>query len=91
MGLERFVLVGHSLGGFISTAYTLRHPEAVVHLVLADPWGFKQIPDDLSAFRRVPLPIRLLVRLLEPLRLNPLWAFRLVGVYIHHFLIEPLD
>lgn len=77
MKLEKFVLLGHSLGGYLSTAYTLRYPEAVQHLVLADPWGFKDKPKDLSEIGRIPLPVRLLARLFEPL--NPLWAFRLVG------------
>lgn len=38
-GLERFVLVGHSLGGYLSTLYALRHPERVAKLILASPAG----------------------------------------------------
>jgi len=34
-GLERFHLVGHSLGGMCALQYTLNHPERVVSLVLA--------------------------------------------------------
>jgi pimeloyl-ACP methyl ester carboxylesterase len=34
LNLERFVLVGHSLGGAASTAYVGEHPEAVAGLVL---------------------------------------------------------
>jgi pimeloyl-ACP methyl ester carboxylesterase/DNA-binding CsgD family transcriptional regulator len=33
-GLERFPLLGISQGGAIATAYTVRHPERVTHLVL---------------------------------------------------------
>jgi abhydrolase domain-containing protein 6 len=39
LGLERFVLVGHSMGGQISAHYTQRHPGAVDKLVLVAPDG----------------------------------------------------
>jgi pimeloyl-ACP methyl ester carboxylesterase len=34
LGLDRVVLGGHSLGGYLSLAFTLRHPEQVAGLVL---------------------------------------------------------
>ena len=36
LNLEPFVLMGHSMGGRISMAFTGRHPEAVRQLILAD-------------------------------------------------------
>ncbi|CAI8016211.1 (Lyso)-N-acylphosphatidylethanolamine lipase [Geodia barretti] len=39
VGLERFVLLGHSLGGFLSLSYSMTHPYRVRHLILDDPWG----------------------------------------------------
>jgi len=39
LGLKRFVLVGHSMGGSASIVYVGRHPEIVAGLLLADPSG----------------------------------------------------
>jgi pimeloyl-ACP methyl ester carboxylesterase len=37
IGLERFVLLGHSLGGAVATAFALAYPERVAGLVLLAP------------------------------------------------------
>jgi pimeloyl-ACP methyl ester carboxylesterase len=37
--LERFALVGHSMGGGVALAYAGAHPERVIHLLVADPIG----------------------------------------------------
>lgn len=43
--LDRFVLVGHSMGGGVALAYAGAHPERVAGLFLVDPIGDgKQIP-----------------------------------------------
>lgn len=39
LGLRRFVLVGHSLGGTVAIEYAGRHPGRVAGLLLADPNG----------------------------------------------------
>jgi pimeloyl-ACP methyl ester carboxylesterase len=39
MGAERFVLVGHSMGGGIALSYALAHPEKLSGLVLIDTAG----------------------------------------------------
>ena len=47
VGLERFVLLGHSLGGFLSLSYSMTHPHRVRHLILDDPWGLVDpIPEE---------------------------------------------
>ncbi|KAJ4353470.1 uncharacterized protein N0V89_005199 [Didymosphaeria variabile] len=42
-GLERFTLLGHSLGGYLATAYALKYPGRLNKLILASPVG---IPED---------------------------------------------
>lgn len=37
MKLDKFNLLGHSMGGYISAIYALRHPEKLSHLILAGP------------------------------------------------------
>jgi pimeloyl-ACP methyl ester carboxylesterase len=45
LGLDRFALVGHSIGGGVALAYAGAHPDRVAGLVLVDPIGDgKQIP-----------------------------------------------
>jgi pimeloyl-ACP methyl ester carboxylesterase len=41
IGLESFVIVGHSLGGWVGTAYALAYPESVKGLILAAPAGIR--------------------------------------------------
>lgn len=41
LDLDRCILVGHSLGGWVSAAYALAHPDSVAALVLAAPAGIR--------------------------------------------------
>ncbi len=55
LGIERLVLVGHSLGGRISTLFAGRHPERIAGLVLVDigpeldPRGVSRIRSETEA------------------------------------------
>ncbi|EOR01230.1 hypothetical protein E3P77_00731 [Wallemia ichthyophaga] len=44
-GLNRMILVGHSLGGYLSTVYALRYPQHVRKLILISPIGFPNNPE----------------------------------------------
>ena len=37
--LHRINLLGHSFGGYLSSQYSLKYPDRVEKLILADPWG----------------------------------------------------
>ena len=45
MGVERVVMVGHSMGGQISMITALNHPEKVEKLVLISPAGFEKFTE----------------------------------------------
>jgi cardiolipin-specific phospholipase len=42
-GLDKFTLLGHSLGGYLAVAYALKYPGHLNKLILASPVG---IPED---------------------------------------------
>jgi len=44
MGLSKFILLGHSYGGYLCSLFSLRYPDRVSHLILADPWGYPMKP-----------------------------------------------
>jgi pimeloyl-ACP methyl ester carboxylesterase len=56
LGLDRFLLVGHSMGGLNAVSYANRHPERVRALVLVDvgPESAKEGVDNIVRFTRGP-------------------------------------
>lgn len=48
-GLERFTLLGHSLGGYLAVAYALKYPGHLNKLILASPVGIPEDPYAVSA------------------------------------------
>lgn len=79
MQLDKIVLLGHSMGGFLAASYAINYPERVKHLVLADPWGFPEKPSDASAKYNLPFWVKAIAFVVQPL--NPLWAVRLAGPF----------
>ncbi|GAX75111.1 hypothetical protein CEUSTIGMA_g2555.t1 [Chlamydomonas eustigma] len=46
MGLDKFLLMGHSLGGYLSACYALKYPQHVSHLLLVCPAGVPEAPEN---------------------------------------------
>ncbi|KAJ8928511.1 hypothetical protein NQ314_018927 [Rhamnusium bicolor] len=74
MKLKEFILLGHSMGGFLATSYSISYPDKVKHLILADPWGFPERPTEV-----VPLWIKVISYMLQPF--NPLAGIRVAGPF----------
>ena len=77
IGLEKFVLLGHSLGGFLASSYALKYPSRIKHLILADPWGFPVKPTEDPIHRHIPVWVKFLGAVLSPF--NPLAGLRAAG------------
>ena len=76
MKIDKMVLLGHSLGAYIVSAYALKYPEKIQHLFLVDPWGYpKQLPPE--EYREIPLRYRIIGKLASPF--NPLAIMRVAG------------
>ena len=45
-GIDQLILLGHSMGGYISACYAMRYPEHVKHLILVCPAGVGRRPPE---------------------------------------------
>ena len=56
LGLDRFILIGHSMGGLNAVEYTFQHPERVRALILVDvgPEAAREGVDNIMRFTRGP-------------------------------------
>lgn len=78
MKLKEFILLGHSMGGYLATLYSISFPNSVKHLILADPWGFPEKPLEHNNIQP-PLWLRTLAYMLQPF--NPLAGIRVAGPF----------
>ncbi|XP_075068501.1 1-acylglycerol-3-phosphate O-acyltransferase ABHD5 isoform X2 [Mixophyes fleayi] len=76
LGLEHMILLGHNLGAYLASAYSLKYPSRVKSLILVEPWGFPERPDNAEE-RPIPIWIKAVGAVLSPF--NPLAGLRLAG------------
>ena len=78
VGIEKMILLGHSLGGYLAAAYALQHANRVQHLILVDPWGFPELPHDFDQrLSDVPMWLKIVRPVLASL--SPFAALRAAG------------
>lgn len=59
-GSGKVVLVGHSLGGYLSARFAMQYPNTIHKLVLASPVGFPEKPNTLLKGSQLPTSLRIL-------------------------------
>lgn len=77
LNLQEFILLGHSFGGYLATAYAIKYPNRVKGLILADPWGFPEKPSTNRGDTPLPLWIRVIARVIQ--YVSPLAVIRVTG------------
>lgn len=77
-GIEKFIILGHSFGGYLSAGYALRYPERVSHVILADPWGVQERQSTKPDYR-FPIWVRVVNSFFQAF--NPLAVLRVTGPY----------
>lgn len=83
MKLNSFILLGHSMGGFLAASYSISYPDKVRHLILADPWGFPERPNE---YKEVPFWIKTITYVMKPF--NPLAGIRAAGPFGKLYLLK---
>ena len=73
LGLERFVLMGHSMGGLNAVEYATRHPDRVSALVLVDvgPEAAREGVENIMRFTRGPDELEFDEFVRNAMRFNP--------------------
>ncbi|KAL3288217.1 hypothetical protein HHI36_002667 [Cryptolaemus montrouzieri] len=80
MKLEKIILLGHSMGAFLSASYAISYPQAVEHLIFADAWGFS------DKYENPPLLLKIIAFMFG--RFNPLGFIRSLGPYWGPLLLQ---
>ncbi|KAI9008195.1 Alpha/Beta hydrolase protein [Gaertneriomyces semiglobifer] len=83
MRIEKMTLMGHSLGGYLATAYTEKHPDRVSKLILVSPAGVSEPPPEalsLQQSKQLPLLYRFF-RHLWSQNITPMSLVRVTGPY----------
>lgn len=76
VGLQKFDLLGHSFGAYVSASYALKHAGHLDRLILLEPYGFS---DKLDLIEKVPLWYKLSFKFMHAANINPMGPIRVSG------------
>lgn len=90
VGLEKFILLGQSFGGYLACSYSILYPDRVKHLILSEPWGMPNLPIDIVDDIKIPQWSKMFLSIFS--FFYPFTVFRAVGPlgkrYIYIFLLK---
>lgn len=77
--LNKFILCGHSMGGFLALSYALKFPHHIEHLILSEPWGITEKPT--SGWPSKTVPTNLKIFYYTSFVWNPYFVVRIAGKF----------
>jgi pimeloyl-ACP methyl ester carboxylesterase len=75
MNLDKFILLGHSMGGFVVSRYATLFPNRVAHLILVEAWGLHKPHEGIDWTKPMPFWIKSVYMT----KMNPLRIVRALG------------
>ena len=90
VGLEKFILLGQSFGGYLACLYSISYPDRVKHLILSEPWGMPNLPIEIVDDIKIPRWSKMFLSIFS--FFYPFTVFRAVGPlgkrYIYIFFLN---
>jgi pimeloyl-ACP methyl ester carboxylesterase len=77
MNIDKMILLGHSLGGFLISSYAIKYPKHTKALILVDPWGFQENENQNPVDTPTPMWVKLITNVSR--YVSPLSVFRAAG------------
>ena len=77
VGLEKFILLGQSFGGYLACSYSISYPDRVKHLILSEPWGMPNPPTEIGDDIKIPRWSKMFLSIFS--FFYPFTVFRAVG------------
>ena len=92
LDLKSFIMLGHSMGGYISCNYAIKYPQYVIKLVLLSPAAISnKIVDNDKKMTSMRMLLHKIENFLHHKKLSPftiLRKFKFIGNFFLHFMIQ---